>query len=210
MSEKQKYSFECLEQKCTTKACHVRPSVNVTIGDLSRWTAQNHLQHAINGLGLIMPESETEPFVLETLRKPLESDPEQTACIFYHEESNGCHIRFARPISCRTYPLEYNGEKFFLTDKECPGIGQGEISKEALKEARDLAEQEYQERMETYSALPALYSLIFTQLLKQSAEAMKSMSEEDRKKLDEIMAKKDSESEPTSENDEKSEEKETD
>ena len=190
MSEKQKYSFECLEQKCSTQDCHIRPHVNVTVGDISRWSVHNHLQHVLPGLSLKMPESETQKMVLETLRKPLESDPEKTACAFYHEESNGCTIRFARPISCRTFPLEYNGEKYYLSSKNCPGVGEGEITKEALQEARDLAVQEFKERMETFAALPGIYTMIFSQMIKQSSEAMQNLSEEDRKQLDEIMAKK--------------------
>jgi len=137
-----------------------------------------------------MPENETQNMVIETLRKPLESDPEKTACAFYHEESNGCTIRFARPISCRTFPLEYNGEKYYLSSKNCPGVGEGEITKEALQEARDLALQEFKERMETFAALPGIYTMIFSQMIKQSSEAMQNLSEEDRKQLDEIMAKR--------------------
>ncbi len=190
MSEKQKYSFNCLEQKCSTQDCHIRPHVNVTVGDISRWSVHNHLQHVLPGLSLKMPENETQNMVIETLRKPLESDPEKTACAFYHEESNGCTIRFARPISCRTFPLEYNGEKYYLSSKNCPGVGEGEITKEALQEARDLALQEFKERMETFAALPGIYTMIFSQMIKQSSEAMQNLSEEDRKQLDEIMAKR--------------------
>ena len=190
MSEKQKYSFQCLEQKCSTQDCHVRPNVNVTVGDISRWSIHNHLQHVLPGLSLKMPENETQNMSIETLRKPLESDTEKTACAFYHEESNGCTIRFARPISCRTFPLEYNGEKYYLSSKNCPGVGEGEITKEALQEARDLAVQEFKERMETFAALPGIYTMIFSQMIKQSSEAMQNLSEEDRKQLDEIMAKR--------------------
>ena len=198
MSEKQKYSFNCLEQKCSTQDCHIRPHVNVTVGDISRWSVHNHLQHVLPGISIKMPENETQNMGIETLRKPLESDPEKTACAFYHEESNGCTIRFARPISCRTYPLEYNGEKYYLSSKNCPGVGEGEITKEALQEARDLALQEFKERMETFAALPGIYTMIFSQMIKQSSEAMQNLSEEDRKQLDEIMAKRE---EPKTEED---------
>ncbi|MHA1576114.1 MAG: YkgJ family cysteine cluster protein, partial [Candidatus Thorarchaeota archaeon] len=164
MNEKQKYSFNCLEQKCSTQDCHIRPHVNVTVGDISRWSIHNHLQHVLPGISLTMPENETQNMAIETLRKPLESDPEKTACTFYHEESNGCTIRFARPISCRTFPLEYNGEKYFLSSKNCPGVGEGEITKEVLQEARDLAVQEFKERMETFAALSGIYTMIFSQM----------------------------------------------
>ncbi len=187
--EKEKYSFKCLEQKCTTRECHIRPNVNVTLGDLSRWTAQGYIGHIVVGLTIVPPESESDLMTLETLRKPLKDESETTACIFFDEEANGCTIRYSRPISCRTFPLEYDGSKFYLSNKNCPGVGEGEVSKEALKEARDLAEQEFRERMDTIAALPAVYSLVMAPMVRQSAEAMERLSEEDREKMDEILAK---------------------
>jgi len=197
MSEKSKYTFKCLEQKCDTKACHIRPQVLVTIGDFARWMTQGHIMNILPGVTIHMPLSEHDSFYFETLRKPLESDPEATACIFYNEQANGCEIRYARPISCQTFPLEFNGEKFVLSSKDCPGVGQGEVTKEALQEARNLAEQEFNERKETTVALPAVYSVMMNQMMKQSTEAMQNLSEEDRKKMDEIIAK--SNDEPTTE-----------
>ncbi len=189
MSEKSKYSFQCLEQQCDTKACHIRPNIRVTIGDLARWTTQGYLMNILPGIDLGVPQAEDEWFYLEAHRKPLKSDAETTACIFYNEEANGCEIRYSRPISCRTYPLAYDGEKFYVLTKDCPGVGKGEISKEALKDLRDLAEQDYRERMETDSALPAIYSVFMAQMVRQSAQAMSRMSEEDRKKMEELLSK---------------------
>ncbi len=162
--------------------------MNVTIDDLSRWTAQQHTQ-IIQALRLHIPESESDYFGFETERKSLKSDPEKTACILFDEEKNTCSIRYSRPISCQAFPLSYTGEKFILADKACPGIGQGEVSREALKESRDLAEQEYKERISTLAALPGVYSVITTHMLRESARAMESMSEEDKQRLQDIMTK---------------------
>ncbi len=189
MAEKSKYNFKCLEQQCTTMACHIRPTINVTLGDLTRWSTQGYLMNILSGVSLKMPESEKDLIYLELMRKPLKKDPEQTACIFFNEEANGCEIRYSRPLSCRAYPLEYNGEKYYLSSKDCPGVGQGEVSKEALQEARNLADQVFKERGETYTALPAVYSIIMTQMIRQSTEAMQNLSEEDKKKMDKIMSK---------------------
>lgn len=188
-SEKSKYSFKCLEQKCTTRECHIRPHVNVTLGDLNRWTVQGYIGHIIAGLRIVPPESEKDPFIIEAVRKPLKDDPDGTSCVFFDEDANGCTIRYARPISCRTFPLEHDGEKYFLSNKNCPGVGQGEVSKETLKESRDLAEKDYIERMETAAALPAIYSLVMAPMLRQSAEAMERLSEEDRKRMEDILSK---------------------
>jgi len=189
MTEKSKYSFKCLEQKCNTIACHVRPQIDVTLGDLGRWATQGYLMNVLPGVTLNIPKSEHELMTLQMSRKPLKKDPEQTACIFFNEEANGCEIRYSRPLSCKSFPLEYNGEKFYLSNKNCPGVGQGEVSKEALQEARNDAEKMFKERGETYTALPAIYSIIMTQMIRQSTEAMQSLSEEDRKKMDEIMSR---------------------
>lgn len=189
LSEKSKYSFKCLESKCDTKACHIRPRIGVTIGDFARWMNQGYIMNILPGIMIHMPESEKDSFYFETARKPLESDSESTACIFYNEQANACEIRYGRPISCQTYPLEFNGEKYILSSKDCPGVGQGDVSKDVLQDARKLAEQEYIERMETSAALPAVYSVMMSQMIKQSAEAMQNLSEEDRKKMDEIITK---------------------
>ncbi|MFW9956989.1 MAG: YkgJ family cysteine cluster protein [Candidatus Odinarchaeota archaeon] len=199
MSEKSKYNFKCLEQKCTTKACHIREQVTVTLGDLGRWTTQGYLMNILPGVSLKMPTTEDEGIVLEMVRKPLEEKPESTCCIFYNEKANGCEIRYSRPISCRTYPLEFNGEKYYLSGKDCPGVGHGEISKEVLQEARNLAEQEYKERTETDATLPAIYSIIMTELIRQSAEAMKKRSEDEKKEQDTSKSEKSDEN-PTTEN----------
>lgn len=191
MSEKTKYSFKCLEQDCPQRVCCTRAHVNVTIGDISRWTEDDHLAHIIPGLTLVAPESEEDSISIETRRSPLKADPEKTACVFYTEDSNACYIRYSRPISCRTFPLEYDGTKFRAVDKACPGIGQGEVQKDSLREARETAEQEFKERSETDKAIPGLYAVLMNHMLRQSAETMKGLSEEDRKRIDEIMSKKD-------------------
>ncbi len=189
MSEKSKYSFKCLEQKCETKACHIRPKVLVTLSDLARWMNQGYIMNILPGITIHLPEDEQDTFYLETARKPLKDEKEGTACVFYNERANACEIRYGRPISCQSFPLEYNGEKYVLSRKDCPGVGKGDVSKEALQEARRLAEQEYDERMETVAALPAVYSILMNQMIRQSAEAMQHLSEEDREKMDEILTK---------------------
>jgi Fe-S-cluster containining protein len=155
------------------------------MGDLGRWSSQGYLMNILPGVSLVMPKSEEGSLILEAARKPLEEELEKTCCIFFNEKANGCEIRYSRPISCRTYPLEYNGEKYYLSSKDCPGVGQGEVNKEALQEARKLAEQEYREKQETEVTLPAIYSVIMTELIKQSAEAMKKQAEKEEEKENE-------------------------
>ncbi|MGY5874740.1 MAG: YkgJ family cysteine cluster protein [Candidatus Thorarchaeota archaeon] len=197
--EKTKYNFKCLEQTCSDRVCCTRPQVNVSFSDLSRWTMQGYIPQIFPGLQLKVPDSDEGQLALETMRKPLQKNPDSTSCIFFVEDANACSIRYARPISCQTFPLEFDGQKFFVTDRACSGIGQGEVTKEVLKEARDLAEQEFRERTDTLTALPGIYTIVMTQLMRQSSEAMKDLNEEDRKKIEEIMAQRKEEESPAEE-----------
>ncbi|MFW9918704.1 MAG: YkgJ family cysteine cluster protein [Candidatus Thorarchaeota archaeon] len=189
MSEKAKYSFKCLEKECETQACHTREQIRITLGDLSRWTASGQLQHVIDRF-VIFPDKEDQNHIaIAAFQKPLKENPEKRACIFYDEETKSCGIMYSKPISCRTYPLEYDGSRFYVSDKNCPGVGKGEISKESLKTARDLAEQEYNERIFTRHVLPGFYSVIMNTVAIQNQMAMSNLSEEDRAKLEELMSK---------------------
>ncbi len=187
--ERKKYSFNCLEKECDNRVCCTRPIINVTFDDISRWTTQKVLPHIFHALTFHVPEKDGDQLRIEMAKQPLKKDSEKSACILYNEENNACRIRYSRPISCRTFPLQYTGSKFILSDKTCPGIGKGEVTKESLKEARNIAEQEFKERINTQTALPGVYSVFTTHMLTQSMRAMEGLSEEDKKRLQEILSK---------------------
>ncbi|MDF1537863.1 MAG: hypothetical protein P1Q69_03065 [Candidatus Thorarchaeota archaeon] len=193
MAEKSKYNFKCLGQECETQACHTRHQVRVTIGDLSRWTSQNQLNYVLGGVGIFPDAEDDKMLTMAMFPKPLKGDPEKKACIFYNEESKSCNIAYFKPISCRTYPLEYDGSKYYVSDKNCLGVGKGEVTKESLKVAKELAEQDYNERMTTRHVLPAFYNVIMNMIALQNQVAMGALSEEDRQALDKIMSKTKSE-----------------
>ncbi len=189
MTEKSKYNFKCLGQECETQACHTRSQVRVTIGDLSRWTSQNQLNYVLGGVGIFPDTDDNKMLTMAIFPKPSKSDPEKKGCMFYNEESKSCNIAYFKPISCRTYPLEYDGSKYYVSDKNCPGVGKGEVTKESLKEAKELAEQDYNERMTTRHVLPAFYNVIMNMIALQNQVAMGALSEEDRQALEKIMEK---------------------
>ncbi len=189
MTEKAKYSFKCLGKECETQACHLREQITVTLGDISRWTAGGQLQHIIDKLIVFPDREENNLLAIAVLKKPLKENPEKSACFFYDEETKSCGILYSKPISCRTYPLAYNGSKYFVSDKNCPGVGKGEVTKEALKAAKELAEQEHTERLFTRHVLPGFYSVIMNTVAIQNQMAMSNLSEEDRAKLEELMKK---------------------
>ena len=82
-------------------------------------------------------------------------------------------------------------------DKECGGLGQGKMTKEALKEMRKQAKLVYECRTRTSSSLPFLQMLFLQFFQKQSQAAMDNLSEEERKKIVEELLKK--EEQPTEE-----------
>lgn len=189
MTEKAKYSFKCLEKECESQACHTRSQIRITLGDLSRWTTAGQLEHTIHGVVIIPDKDESNQLAIAAFQRPLKKDPEKKACIFYNEETKSCGIAYSKPISCRTYPLEYDGSKFYVSDKNCPGVGKGEVSKESLKVAKELAEQDYNERVFTRHVLPGFYSVVMNTVAIQNQMAMSNLSEEDRAKLEELMSK---------------------
>ncbi len=187
----EKYNFKCLGHECDTQACHMRKEVGVTIGDITRWTSKGQLVNTVGRIWVTVDKNEPQSFAMTMFPKKLKSDPEKVACSFYDEESKTCEIDSFKPISCRTYPLQYDGKKFYVSDKNCPGVGKGEITKEALQTAKSLAEQDYNERMMTRHVLPGLYNVIMNTLMIQNEAAMKDLSKEDKSKLEEIMSKTD-------------------
>lgn len=96
-------------------------------------------------------------------------------------------------MSCRTYPLEFDGKNFTVVDVDCPGIGEEGMSKEDLKEMRETAKHMFYELTRMRISLPVLSQIIsqkvMMDLMRQNMEAMSKMSDEDRAKLDEILKK---------------------
>ena len=114
-------------------------------------------------------------------------------CPLYNKEQKSCLVYDNRPLSCRTYPLEFDGKNFSVVDVDCPGVGEEGMTKEELKEMRETAKLMNYELTRMRIALPVLNQLISSNfmkvLMKQQMEAMSKMSDEDKAKLDEIFKK---------------------
>jgi len=58
-----------------------------------------------------------------------EEEPKDISCPMYNKETKECLIYDNRPLSCQTYPLEFDGQKYMVVDTEdCEGIGNGETT----------------------------------------------------------------------------------
>ena len=201
-----KFTFKCT--RCD-KCCLERGPIPITFWDLELWAKNNVLanfmpyldvyQKPDGGLDLILKPLPPEPKEGEE-KKPedaLKPTPIEelleVKCPLYNKEKKECLVYDNRPLSCRTYPLEYDGKNFSIVDVDCPGIGEEGMTKEELKEMRETAKTMYYELMRMRIALPVLNQLIsrsvMMDLMRQNMEAMSQMSDEDREKLNEIFAK---------------------
>ena len=210
---KAKFTFKCTQ---CNKCCAARGPIPITMWDLEFWARNNVLANFLPYLEIYNKPDGGSDLILKPLPPPKkegENDvkPEDPfspipiddlldeKCPLYNAEQKKCLIYENRPLSCRTYPLEFDGNKFSVVDVDCPGIGEEGMSKEELKEMRDTAKSMLYELTRMRIALPVLNQIIsktfMMDLMKQQMEAMNKMSDEDKAKLDEIF-KKDGEGNP--------------
>ena len=210
---KAKFTFKCTQ---CNKCCAARGPIPITMWDLEFWARNNVLANFLPYLEIYNKPDGGSDLILKPLPPPKKEGEEEDKpedpfspapiddlldekCPLYNAEQKKCLIYENRPLSCRTYPLEFDGKKFSVVDVDCPGIGEEGMSKEELKEMRDTAKSMLYELTRMRIALPVLNQLIsktfMMDLMKQQMEAMSKMSDEDKAKLDEIF-KKDGEENP--------------
>ena len=204
---KAKFTFKCT--RCD-ECCLARGPIPITMWDLELWARNNVIANFLpyleiynkpdGGFDLILkplPPSKEDEAKMDINQDPFAQVPIEellnAKCPLYNKDQKKCLIYDNRPLSCRTYPLEYDGNKFSVVDVDCPGVGEEGMTKEELKEMKDIAKTMYLELTRMRIALPVLSQLIsknlMMDLMKQQFEAMKNLSDEDRQKLDEIFKK---------------------
>ena len=209
---KAKFTFKCT--RCD-KCCAARGPIPITMWDLEFWARNNVLANFLPYLEIYNKPDGGSDLILKPLPPPKKEGEEGTKpedpfspfpvedlleekCPLYNAEQKKCLIYENRPLSCRTYPLEFDGNKFSVVDVDCPGIGEEGMTKEDLKEMRDTAKNMFYELTRMRIALPVLNQIIsktfMMDLMKQQMEAMSKMSDEDKAKLDEIFKKSGEES----------------
>jgi Fe-S-cluster containining protein len=185
-----KFKFEC--QKCGA-CCQNRDPIPVTFSDLTRWTKQGSFMSIIlphlELRGVSEEDSLGQLAIVPFVKMKDEDENRKGTCPFYDEENKICNIYFTLPLFCKTFPLYFNGEKYYVADPTCPGIGEGDMTKEKLLEMRNTAVQDFNERADTTIALIPLQGLFIRHFMKQSQDQVDKMSAEDKKKLDELLKK---------------------
>jgi Fe-S-cluster containining protein len=204
--EKSKFSFKCTRDD---KCCLERGPIPITFWDLELWAKNGVVANFMpyldvyhkpdGGLDLVLKPLAPSPKEGEEDKKrdPLGQIPIEelldVKCPLYNQEQKKCLVYDNRPLSCRTYPLDFDGKNFTVVDVDCPGIGEEGMTKEDLKEMRETAKQMFYELTRIRIALPIMNQIIsqniMMDLMKKNLDAMSKMSDEDRAKLDEIFAK---------------------
>ncbi|MCK5587392.1 MAG: YkgJ family cysteine cluster protein [Candidatus Lokiarchaeota archaeon] len=174
-----KFIFEC--QK-TGRCCYIRDSIKIFDIDLARWWTDGTFGTVFPYLKLNMTETlvPTEVKIEKTIIQENEKRPDEehfdSVCPLLNRETKECTIYSTMPITCKAFPLEYNGENFVLKDLECLGIDKGAMTAEHLKQIRTAAKREYTSNNRTVTILPAIHSLLMkelTELAMKEAAAQK-------------------------------------
>ncbi len=176
-----KYIFEC--QKCG-QCCEKKDSVMISMADLERWNKDVTLPSLYPFLTI---EIKNGDYFQISLKKPDTKEGKiEQGCPLYDAENKICNIYFSMPLYCKSFPLGYDGEMYFLKDKNCPGIGKGKMSEEELKEARKTAKEDFEARVSTTLLLPVMNSLAVKFLMEQSKRQIESLTDDQKNKLKDI------------------------
>ncbi len=200
---KQKFSFNCT--KCG-KCCAERGPIPLVLDDLTLWAKNKvvanmmpHLKFINTPFGtidLVMSRQNADPLsFLKPGEEEKAEEPVDPSCPMYNNDTKLCSIYENRPMSCRTYPLEYNGEKFMVVNSdECEGLYNGNSTKEEIKQMRDLAKQMNIKLTEIRIAMPvfaqAMQPFVLKQIMKVQQDYMKQMDKmtpEEREKIEKEM-----------------------
>ena len=123
-----KFVYNCV--RCG-QYCSSVNGVPVYFEDLTRWRKNGTLTSIAQNIGMDMSQGFPQ-LVLETKEN-------EEGCPMYDSENKNSQIYHDMPLNCQAYPLGYYGEKYFVTDKACLGLGQGEMTAEQLRIQSDSA-----------------------------------------------------------------------
>jgi Fe-S-cluster containining protein len=185
-----KFIFECT--KCGT-CCQNRDPIPVSFLDLSRWTKQGSFMNIILPHLELRGLSDTDELAKIALIPYIimkdEDENGKGVCPFYDVDNKICNIYFTLPIFCKTFPLSFNGEKYYVSDPTCEGIGKGSMTKEMLEEMRKTAVRDFNERADTTLAMIPIQGLFIRHFMKQSQQTVDRLSDKEKQQLDDLIKK---------------------
>jgi len=210
---KTKFTFKCT--RCDA-CCLDRGPIPITFWDLEMWARKGVVANFMPYLDIYQKPDGSIDLILKPLppvkKEEGEGPPQgpfdavpieellEVKCPLYNKDDKKCLIYDNRPLSCRTYPLEFDGKNFIVVDADCPGIGEEGMTKEELIEMRETAKTMHYELTRMRIALPVLNQIVSSNfmkmLMKQQMEAMSKMSDDDKAKLDEVFKKQEQNHDP--------------
>lgn len=191
-SEKKKFVFNCT--KCG-KCCLERGPVPLVFEDLETWAKNGVVNNMLpylkflktpyGTLDLVLSHQEKNPLAfIENQEKPKKD--EDPSCPLFNKDKKECTIWKYRPLSCQTYPLEFDGQKFSIVDSECEGIDKGEMTKEERINMRETAKRMNQQLRQMRIVMPIISQAMQTFVLGEIIEQQKKfaqMSPEEQAKM---------------------------
>jgi len=184
-----KFVYECV--RCG-HSCADRNFVEVTLADLRTWAEDQTLAAVFPHLRIMAVGRPYLDLVLasdEGLEAFMEGDTEMRGCPMYDAANKLCDIYHSMPLYCRSFPLAFNGSGYFIKDRECQGLGKGEMTAVRLAAHREAAREELDARRECGMLMPALQGVFTRFFVEASAKTLDSMSEDDRRSLEELLAR---------------------
>ncbi|MBA1341738.1 MAG: hypothetical protein C5S40_06305 [ANME-2 cluster archaeon] len=176
MNDKPKFVFEC--QECG-KCCE--RDVMAYLDDINYWMEHGLMYEVLPHL-LIGGDFGSVAIQLDKQTKD-----DMTVCALYDLEKSECTLGDNRPLSCRSFPLGYNGNNYIIVYVDCPGLGQGSMTVEKLTLMRDTARAGYESKQQTQHILPMLENLFIRKMTFESRKAMEELSTEQREELENIL-----------------------
>ena len=183
-----KFIYECV--RCG-HSCQDRNVLVITLRDIKHWVEDQTLEAIYGHIRLVdigMPFLEPALASEEGLKAFREGDKEQRGCPLYDKDNRLCNIYSSMPLACRAFPLAYDGERFLVRDRECKGLGQGEMTADRLKAHRDAAREEHEALLETAMLIPAMQGMFTKHFWEESNRTLEAMSDEDRKKIEDVLS----------------------
>ena len=171
--EKPKFIFRC--QRCG-RCCEMKEEIAIHMTDMERWSNEGLMYMVFPHISLV------ENFQTFTIQMNIEDG----ICKMYDMEKKECTIYSSRPITCRAFPLKFNGKNYFIKDKECPGLDDDNMSAEELKDIRYAAKNECMGEDQMMAVLPVLQSLILKDATEKSKDAYEKLTDEEKEKLEEM------------------------
>jgi len=183
-----KFIYECV--RCG-HSCQDRNVLVITLRDIKHWVEDQTLEAIYRHIRLVdvgMPFLEPALASEEGLRAFREGDKEHKGCPLYDKENKLCDIYSSMPLACQAFPLAYDGERFLVRDRECKGLGQGEMTADRLRAHREAAREEHEALLETAMLIPAMQGMFTKYFWEESNRTLEAMSDEDRKKIEEVLS----------------------